>query len=52
MKSFYIAYTILDTIEAESLEDAEIIARENIRDKFEIEPIYVNDVEVSEVVER
>lgn len=51
MKTFYISYTILDTIEADSLEEAEIIAGENIRDKFEIEPRYVNDIEVSEVRE-
>ncbi len=48
MKTFYVSYTILDTIEAESLEEAEIIAGENIKDKFDIEPCYVNDIEVSE----
>lgn len=50
MKTFHVSYTILDTIEAESLEEAEIIAGENIRDKFEMESCYVNDIEVSEVV--
>ncbi len=47
MKTFYVTYTILDTIDADSLEEAEIIAEENIKDKFNIEPEYVSDIEVS-----
>lgn len=50
MKRFYVTYTMLDIIEAESLEDAEIIARENAGDKFGIEDLdYINDIEISEV---
>ena len=48
MKTFYVSYTILDTIEAESLEEAELIAEENINDKYGLSPYDVDDIEVSE----
>lgn len=44
---YAVTYTICHIVQADSLEDAELKAREDIVNEFDIKPWFVNDIEVS-----